>query len=516
MRKSELAVLARTLNGILLNKYLDEDKCRLENNWFGCKSLAIGAGEVLLLVGARSGLEILYALSVSQDIQVIVVEHNSAIQKEIEASISKVDDLRFDRRVVFCSTFAEIYSIVGNKTIGIVRVDSAAFKWPDIEYLLKKNEVKHIAGEFDPCDIDPLAVFRSCRASTNSFFWRVVGRSTPLASVRSKYAYEVSVVVPAYKVRPWIDRCVESLAQQALNSIEIIVVDDGSPDDTGARADEWASMYPERVKVIHKANGGCATARNAGLAAAQGEFVAFVDADDWVDTRMFDELYRSVILNASDVAQCGYTGVFEDSGREEHYPTAWGGDGPLKLTGLVDDPHTYLIVPPTIWRRIYRKEFLDGNGIQFPEHIRRFDDLPFQFEVLSRVKRMSIIPDCFYFYRQGREGQDVAVRDHRLFVHFPMIEGLQEKVGVWMGAEIESYMIRCEMSSHMWALSRIEKRYLIHYQRLAAHQFIKNRVHHNPYEILKIGATHGFPGILFVLSCIFFSCLPKPEMISCN
>ena len=327
---------------------------------------------------------------------------------------------------------------------------------------------------------------------------------------------EVSVVVPAYKVRSWMDKCIKSIIGQTLDAIEIIIVDDGSPDDTGKRADEWAARYPDKINVIHKVNGGCASARNAGLRAARGEFVAFVDADDWVDARMFEELYRSAILSGVDVSQCGYVEIFEDSGRKEYYPTAWGGGEAFGVCGIVDNPQVYLTVKPTIWRRIYRKDFLIGHGIEFPEHIRRFDDLPFQFEVLSKIKRMSIIPDCFYYYRQERDGQDVAVTDCRLFVHFPIFDWLREKVGIWAGADIEIYMAKCEMNTHLWALSRIDKELAPLYLTHAAHQFIGNRFHLSWYDLIKVGLNGGRHGFLFILKCALFSRFKRPEIAPCE
>ncbi|MDX3904865.1 MAG: glycosyltransferase [Pigmentiphaga sp.] len=476
LRKTETARFAALLNGPLLQIYLETDRSRLEGNYFGLGLRVPRPQSTILLLSARSGLEIVYLLTTSATAKVVVVEPNRNLKRELDECLENVPGLGWRDRVVFHTSAAEL-AATNLKRFALVRVDAASFDWTAIKALLDDFEIEHICGSFGPVDADPLRVYRYCRGRVSSFYWNVHGLSNPLSGTGDAPAFEVSVVVPAYKVLPWIDRCLQTLVDQTLESLEIIAVDDGSPDATGERLDEWADKHPGRVKVVHKPNGGCASARNAGARVAQGEYVAFVDGDDWVDTHMFEELYRSAVLNAADVAQCGYLEAFEDSGRVEPYSTAWGGSSASETYGLVKDPRSYLTVKPTIWRRIYRREFLRGNAIEFPEHIPRFDDLPFQFEALARVKRMSVIPECYYYYRQEREGQDIAVRDERLFVHFPIFEWLHGKVGAWADAGIESYLLKCKINTHLWALSRIEKGLVARYLALAIKDIWSHGVH---------------------------------------
>ena len=102
---------------------------------------------------------------------------------------------------------------------------------------------------------------------------------------------KISVIVPVYKAEAYLDRCIESILAQTYTDFELILVNDGSPDNCGAICDEYAEKDP-RVRVIHKENGGVSTARNAGLAAATGEFIAFVDPDDWVEVDMYEKMYN--------------------------------------------------------------------------------------------------------------------------------------------------------------------------------------------------------------------------------
>ena len=99
----------------------------------------------------------------------------------------------------------------------------------------------------------------------------------------------ISIIVPVYKVEKYLDRCVESLVRQTFDDIEIILVDDGSPDKSGKMCDEWEKK-DERIRVIHKKNGGLSEARNYGIEAARGDYVAFIDSDDWIDDDMMEIL----------------------------------------------------------------------------------------------------------------------------------------------------------------------------------------------------------------------------------
>jgi len=113
----------------------------------------------------------------------------------------------------------------------------------------------------------------------------------------------ISVIVPVYNVEPYLKKCIESIINQTYNNLEIILVDDGSFDKSGEICDEYASI-DSRIKVIHKENGGLSSARNAGINAASGEYLAFVDSDDWIETDMYELLYKSIKENNTALS-CG-------------------------------------------------------------------------------------------------------------------------------------------------------------------------------------------------------------------
>ena len=121
----------------------------------------------------------------------------------------------------------------------------------------------------------------------------------------------ISVIVPVYNIEKYIRRCVESIIGQSYSNLQIILVDDGSDDESGKICDEIAKS-DERVEVFHKSNGGASDARNFGLEKAQGEYIAFVDGDDYIESDMYECLYKAIVESASDMASCGFYEVFGD------------------------------------------------------------------------------------------------------------------------------------------------------------------------------------------------------------
>ena len=118
--------------------------------------------------------------------------------------------------------------------------------------------------------------------------------------------YKISIVVAVYNLEKYLPRCLDALVNQTLQDIEIICVDDGSTDSAPQIIDEYAIKYPEKVKAFHKENGGEFTTRNYGLERATGEYVTFVDTDDYVDLTWAEKLYNAAKKNDADIAVCGF------------------------------------------------------------------------------------------------------------------------------------------------------------------------------------------------------------------
>ena len=170
----------------------------------------------------------------------------------------------------------------------------------------------------------------------------------------------ISVIVPVYKVEAYLDKCVSSVAEQTYNNLEIILVDDGSPDNSPAMCDAWAEK-DNRIRVIHQKNAGSGASRNAALDIAQGEFIAFVDSDDYIAPDMYAHLF-SLLEQGADIAECGYINVTDDAAVFQER-----GFNAQKYTA---EEAMHLHIQDTafrqlIWNKLYRREVI--GGIHFPK-----------------------------------------------------------------------------------------------------------------------------------------------------
>lgn len=312
----------------------------------------------------------------------------------------------------------------------------------NVTTLFARRAPELVCGVIEKSAGDWLHWYQLAAASCQNFIWYVIEQGSYVSGKLS--SVPVSVVVPVYNVMEWLDECLLSLSEQDLDGLEIIVVNDGSTDGSGEKAERWRSKYPEKFRVIHQNNSGCASARNAGLVAANGQFIGFVDSDDFVSPDMFSSLFRAAILQRADVAQCGWT---------EFYPN---GKKVVMPADRYANLHDELSSRPSIWRRIYRTSLLREKKIIFPPHIRRFDDLPFQFEALLAAQTMTSIESCLYFYRQARPGQDISVRDERLFVHAELFDWLFPRVAPAMTRRVAHQYFRLLLNTHRWAWSIID------------------------------------------------------------
>lgn len=172
---------------------------------------------------------------------------------------------------------------------------------------------------------------------------------------------EISVIVPVYKVEKYLKRCVDSILGQTFENIEIILVDDGSPDNCGEMCDQYARQ-DERVQVIHKENGGLSSARNVGIEQAKGEYIAFIDSDDWLDADMLEILYDAVKKHNAQIAECSFRSVYND--RIEEETSCSGayivGTNIDALEGILDWNH----FKPVAWNKIYHRSTI--GDIRYP------------------------------------------------------------------------------------------------------------------------------------------------------
>ena len=227
---------------------------------------------------------------------------------------------------------------------------------------------------------------------------------------------KISVIIPVYKVEQYLDRCVKSVLEQSYTNLEIFLVDDGSPDSCGAMCDQWAEKEP-RIRVIHKENGGLSDARNAGLDAATGEYIVFIDSDDYIAADMIQNLYRALKENDADMSICNFCYVDENGSllAEESQGSPLEDEvltGPEAIAKEADYLHKgwYYIFT---WNKLYKKCLF--HDVRFPKGKLSEDDYT-AHRVFQQCKRIATIRYVGYYYVQ-RGGSIIHNRSRFLFLH---------------------------------------------------------------------------------------------------
>ena len=216
---------------------------------------------------------------------------------------------------------------------------------------------------------------------------------------------KLSIIVPCYKVEKYVARCIDSLVSQTIGieNLEIILVNDASPDNTLSILLEYEKKFPNNIMVIDSnENRGIGGARNVGLEYASGEYIGFVDSDDWVDKTMFEKMYNKGKNFDCDMVKCYSKRAKDDSvvmGRT-------GNEDSIYTINTLKDRKKFLvdhILQTGVWNKIYRKDLLEKANIAFPEKIAYEDNL-WSPIIFSYVKKCYTIEEYFYYYFYNEEG----------------------------------------------------------------------------------------------------------------
>ena len=214
----------------------------------------------------------------------------------------------------------------------------------------------------------------------------------------------MSIIIPVYNVEKYLDRCMQSVFLQSYKNLEIILIDDGSPDSCPRLCDIYGKN-DKRVKVLHKKNEGLGLARNSGLALATGKYVLFIDSDDYLSEKMVEKLvYQAELMNA-DIVYCGY--FYETSNHKwievrdfEKEQTFKGNDiDAVSLAFITNQNKLKVRLQRTVWHALYSKALIDDEDIRFPsERQIPSEDLIFQSRISKFANIISFVPDCLYYY----------------------------------------------------------------------------------------------------------------------
>lgn len=248
---------------------------------------------------------------------------------------------------------------------------------------------------------------------------------------------KVSIILPIYNVEKYLKRSMDSLLNQTLKDIEIVMVDDESPDKCPQLCEEYKSKYPN-VKVIHKKNGGLGMARNSGLEVCEGEYVAFIDSDDFVDIHMFEDLYNYAHQNSLDACFCGYNNYkdklhIRERKEKNDYEICAGrkavDDVLMDMVGSEPSYYSDVKILSSMWKGIYSLDVIKKNKLQFVSE-REFiaEDIMFHIDFLPHANKVGFVPGCYYYYCDNGTSLTRSYRSDRFTKELYQYEGMEKRL----------------------------------------------------------------------------------------
>lgn len=235
---------------------------------------------------------------------------------------------------------------------------------------------------------------------------------------------KLSIIVPVYNARDYLKQCVDSLLAQTIDDYEIILVDDGATDGSGELVSAFADEHPERIKAIHIDNGGQGRARNFGIEAAKGEYIGFVDSDDWVAPEMFTELCAAAESAGANMAACDCIEVYPD-GRRSYF----------SMTGFRDISE----VTGAVWNKLFRRSVI--GELRFPEGL-WYEDLEFVIRFMLKAGEAVKVQKGLYYYRRGQTSTMNNKNAVKNLDIIPVMETIRrEMLLLGMGRELDRLML---------------------------------------------------------------------------
>lgn len=199
----------------------------------------------------------------------------------------------------------------------------------------------------------------------------------------------ISVIIPVYKVESYLSKCIESVIEQTYKNLEIILIDDGSPDQCPQICDQYAKK-DNRIVVIHQQNKGLSGARNTGLMRATGEYIAFLDSDDFIEEEMYEVMYQKALEKDSDIVECNLKHDYKNTEDTE-------------IVEKIYEPRKLLMSGRcVVWNKIYKREWLMGTEVCFPEGL-IFEDLEFMSKLIPYIRKYDYVDIAPIHYVQRKE-----------------------------------------------------------------------------------------------------------------
>ena len=223
---------------------------------------------------------------------------------------------------------------------------------------------------------------------------------------------KVSVIVPIYNVEKYLEKCINSLLSQTLEDIQIILVNDGSKDNSGNIAKEYEKNNKNRIIYVEKENGGLSDARNYGLKYATGDFIAFLDSDDYIEKNAYEEMYNKAIEENSDYVECDFIWEFPNKIRvDKQYP-------------YKNKKEMLSFVRVVAWNKLIKRQLITDNNLEFPKGL-RYEDVEFTYKLIPFINKFAYVDKPFIHYVQ-RKGSIANVQNERTAEIFTVLDNVIE------------------------------------------------------------------------------------------
>lgn len=223
---------------------------------------------------------------------------------------------------------------------------------------------------------------------------------------------KVSVIVPIYNVEKYLEKCINSLLSQTLEDIQIILVNDGSKDNSGNIAKEYEKNNKDRVIYVEKENGGLSDARNYGLKYATGDFIAFLDSDDYIEKNAYEEMYNKAIEENADYVECDFIWEFHNKIRvDKQYP-------------YKNKKEMLSFVRVVAWNKLIKRQLITDNNLEFPKGL-RYEDVEFTYKLIPFINKFAYVDKPFIHYVQ-RKGSIANVQNERTAEIFTVLDNVIE------------------------------------------------------------------------------------------
>ena len=223
---------------------------------------------------------------------------------------------------------------------------------------------------------------------------------------------KVSVIVPVYNVEKYLERCINSLVNQTLQDIEIILVDDGSTDSSKIIIEKYLNLHREKIKYYYKENGGLSSARNYGIPYAKGEYIAFLDSDDYIEPTMYEEMYNVAKKENSDMVECDFIWEYPDKQKYDCGQIYNSKKEALEKARVV------------AWNKLIKRDILEKEKIEFPFGL-RYEDVEFFYKLVPSLNKISFVKSYFIHYVQ-RDNSIVNTQNSKTMDIFKVLDNVIE------------------------------------------------------------------------------------------